>query len=230
MKKFVLLLFLIFINFFYAQNIGIVGNVNPKLGYSHTKAAIKFTPIFEKDLDYDLNDFINTTFSQANKTTVHFNDFDWKTLGFFDEFTKSVPILDYLKNYCESKKVDQLFIIRKVNSFKLIGPMDMFFNFKNNFGIMTFPNSQKRAFMYYNFAVYKYSLKDNKIYSPLLKKNERMDVYLNKSFENAIYDDNKMLKDNRVTDYFIPIFENFMKNSFLKLLNQNEKEVYIFKK
>ena len=71
---------------------------------------------------------------------------------------------------------------------------------------------------------------DNKIYSPLFKKNERMDVYLNKSFENAIYDDNKMLKDNRVTDYFIPIFENFMKNSFLKLLNQNEKEVYIFKK
>ena len=183
MKNFTLFFTLVFINFFHSQNIGIISNINPKLGYSHTKAGIKFNPIFEKDLDYDLNDFINKTFSQANKTTLQFNDFNWNKLGFFDQFTSSEPILDYLKIYCENKKIDELFIIRKVNSFKLIGPMDMFFDFKHNFGIMTFPSSQKRALMYYNFAVYKYSLKDSKIYFPILRKNEKMDIYLNNSLK-----------------------------------------------
>lgn len=230
MKRLIPLFFFFICSVFYSQNIGIVSNINPKLGYSHTKAGIKFNPIFENDLDYNLQNFIDKTFTDNNKSIQELNDFDWRRLGFFDEFTKTSPILDYLKTYCETNKIDELFIVRKVNSFKLIGPMDMFFNFSHNFGIMTFPGNQKRALMYYNFGVYKYNLKDNKIYTPVLKKDERMDIYLNKTFDNPIYGEDKILKDKTVPNYFLPIFENFMKNSFTKLLIQNPKETSVFMK
>lgn len=230
MKKSIIFFLLFLVQFVYCQNIGLISNINPKLGYIHSKAGLKFNPVFETELDYDLNNFINKTFAEFNITTTQYNDFEWNKLGFFDEFTQTVPVLDYLKYYSTINNIDELYIIRKINSFKLIGPMDMFFNFKHNFGIMTFPSSEKRALMYYNFGIYKYSLSENKVYSARLKRSERMEVYINQKFASQIYDNNKILIGNTVQNYFLPIFENHIKNSLTKLINQEEKEVVrIFK-
>lgn len=231
MKKILILILLFFIRFTYCQNIGIVSNINPKLGYTHAKAGvIKFNTIFEKELDYNLIDFIEQTIIGQNKNKVKLNNFNWNNLGYFDKSTTAKPILDYLNNYCKNENIGELIIVRKVNSFNLIGPMDMFFDLNHNFGLMTFPSSQNRVLMYYNFEIYKYSLNENKIYLPILKKNEKMDVYLNKNFKEPIYNNEKLLKDKTAQNYFLPIFENFIKSSILKLINQKEKEVFIFKK
>jgi hypothetical protein len=108
----------------------------------------------------------------------------------------------------------------------------MFFYFKHNFGILTLNSYKKRALFYFNFGVYKYSLKENVIYLPNLKKGEYIDAYLTKKFDSEVFnqDTKKMSNSTMIIDYYLPQFKNYIKNTLYHLLDGKKTEVYIFKK
>jgi hypothetical protein len=233
MKRLILILSILIFNINYSQKIAVVSNINPIMGYTFAKTGlISFKPQIEDDLDFNLNDYTNEIFKDKNLDVKYFEDFNWDNLGYFDDYSKSKPILDYLQSYCNKKEIDELIIFRKYNSFKLIGVLDMFFYFKHNFGILTLNSYKKRALFYFNFGVYKYSLKENVIYLPNLKKGEYIDAYLTKKFDSEVFnqDTKKMSNSTMIIDYYLPQFKNYIKNTLYHLLDGKKTEVYIFKK
>lgn len=210
------------------QSIGIVSNINPNMGHIHTKSGLKFNPIFEKDLDFNIENIISNTLTENQKEFSYFSDFDWEKLGYFTDKTKSKPILEYLQLYSKKNGIDELFIIRKLNHYGSFG-LGGFHNFNYNIGILSLPSNKKRSIFFYNFEIYKYSIKDNKIYFPLLTKNERVDTFTIKNFSEGIYDENIQLYPH-IIEYYSSSFTKHIKTSIIKLLNQNEKDIYTFKK
>lgn len=210
------------------QNVGIISNINPTMGHIHTKAGLKFNPIFEKDLDFNIESIINNTLTENQKEFSYFSDFDWEKLGYFTDKTKAKPILEYLQKYSNEKEIEELFIIRKLNSYGSFG-LAGFHNFNHNIGILSLPSNKKRSIFFYNFVIYKYSKKDNIVYIPTLNKNERIDAFTIKNFSEGVYDENQQLSLN-VIEYYTSAFKKHISISIIKLLNQNEKELYIFKK
>lgn len=211
------------------QSIGIVSNINPNMGHIHTKSGLKFNPIFEKDLDFNIETIISNTLTENQKEFSYFFDFDWEKLGYFTDKTKAKPILEYLQKYSNEKGIEELFIIRKLNSYRITDISAYSYYFNYNAGILSFPAYKKRCVFFYNFIIYKYSVKDNSIYIPLLEKSERINDMSIKKFPENVYDENQQLYPH-IIEYYTTAFNKHIKTSIIKLINQNEKDIYTFKK
>jgi hypothetical protein len=121
---------IIFCSIFNAQNIGLVSDINPQMGYTNAKDGVIFlNPVLEKDLDFNILDFTIDTLKKNNKLIKLYNEFNWNGFEVFDDFRTRYKKLKYLKSYCESKNIQELFIIRKSTSKQIFNSYKMFDKF-----------------------------------------------------------------------------------------------------
>jgi hypothetical protein len=214
---------IIFCSIFNAQNIGLVSDINPQMGYTNAKDGVIFlNPVLEKDLDFNILDFTIDTLKKNNKLIKLYNEFNWNGFEVFDDFRTRYKKLKYLKSYCESKNIQELFIIRKSTSKQIFNSYKMFDKLQHNFGILTVNSAKKNVYLYSNFHVYKYSAKSEKIYIANLDEADDLNVYINKKYDEKYDKFSKLLPNNIAIDYFSTYFKNYYSKTLLQLLNQKD--------
>ncbi|OCK50301.1 hypothetical protein BA768_20405 [Chryseobacterium sp. CBo1] len=178
--KLSLFLFLFFsnISFFYSQKVGIISDINSKMGYVVFKGEL-FTekPIFEKDINYDLIDFLHQYYTDKNISSKNINP---TGISFNGVFSKEI---ERFRNVCKENNLDQLLIISKNKSYTSNDPMLIYSSLNHELGIEAYVKTKTRAIMYGNFRIYLYNLADHTI------KDVVSNVYIPHRFKGPVFDD-----------------------------------------
>ena len=201
MSKKTIQLFLILSSIFVcSQKIGIVSDINSKMGYTFLKGTFKATPVVQKDLDFDFMVFLKDYMKKNNYSFEIKNNFDFSKLEDINLQTSNKKELEYVNQYCEENGIDKLLIIRKNTSYgrsDILGMNDLSYNY----GIATLSFSKKRALFFSNFLIFPFT-KGNNGFKDVFTTSR-----LTHKFDNDVYDENHLLKNSSVLDYYLPIFK-----------------------
>lgn len=173
----------IFANFFYAQKIGIISDINPQMGYVVFKGEFfNEKPILEKDVDYNFIKFLENHFQSKNIHTEHF----YNNL-FTDErmsYESKSAILD-LKKICSENSFNKIILVLKNTQYIDVNdPMLLYKNLSHDLGFETHKKTSTRALLYGNFKIYVYDFSNNKL-NLIINK-----VYIVHRFKQPLFDKN----------------------------------------
>jgi len=173
-----LCLFLLNISFFYSQKVGIISDINSKMGYVVFKGEI-FTekPIFEKDINYDLIEFLHQYYTDKNISSKNINPIGVSFNGVFSNE------IERFRHVCKENNLDQLLIISKNKSYTANDPMLIYNTLNHELGIEAYVKTKTRAIMYGNFRIYLYNLANHTI------KGVVSNVYIPHRFKSPVFDD-----------------------------------------
>ena len=80
MKKILNLFLSLMPIFMFSQKIGIVYNINPKMGYTYMKGVFKAVPVLQEEMNFDFIIFLEEYLQKKNLTHELRNDFDFSKL------------------------------------------------------------------------------------------------------------------------------------------------------
>lgn len=181
--RILLLVLTFFVNFFYAQKIGIISDINPNMGYVVFKGEL-FTerPILEKNVDYNFIEFIENYFQSKNVQTEsiytnHFNDQDL--------VYKYKSAITDLKKICTENNFSKIILVLKNTQYININdPMLLYKNLKHELGFETHKKTPTRGLLYGNFKIYVYDFSSDKLN---LIINQ---IYILHRFKQPLFDKN----------------------------------------
>ncbi|AZI69738.1 hypothetical protein [Cloacibacterium normanense] len=189
---------------FNSQKIGIVSNINPKMGYVFLKGSFKAKAEIEKELNYNYLVFLEDYLNKNKYSFQKYEDFDFSKLENIDLKYSNVKAIEYINQFCNEKGIDKILILRKNTAYgrsDILGINDLNYNF----GIATLSHTKKRALFFSNFLVLPYS-KNNKDFTNIFIPEN-----MNKKFDFEVYDSNKNLREeNKIIEHFLPIFKEKM--------------------
>lgn len=192
-------LFLLYTSFFYSQKVGIISEINSKMGYVVFKGEL-FTEkaIFEKDLEYNFIDFINKYYKERNITPKNIDEFPF-SMNFItsDE-------LKYFQNLCKKNDIDELLIISKNKYYFENDPMSIYKNLNHELGIEAYVKAKTRALLYGNFQIYVYNLKNHNVKTVINK------VYMIHRFKNPVFNESYNLVNKDVEKLFADDLEKLI--------------------
>ena len=171
-------LFFLNISFLYLQKVGIVSEINSQMGYAVFKGELLTEKaILEKDLDYDLIDFLHQYYKGKN---IASKDIDPIGLSFPE--IPSYEIERY-RELCKENNINQLLIISKIKYFSPDDAMVIYESLNHELGIEAYVKTKTRAMMYGNFRIFLYNLGDHTIKDVVNK------VYIPHRFKNPVFDE-----------------------------------------
>lgn len=211
---------LILVNIFlgaivYSQKIGIVYNINPQMGYTALKGAFKAKAIAEQELDFHLIDFLSDYFKSSGIDFEVRYDFEFSKLEYMNNDFSQKKYVEYTNQYCEQNSLDKIIIVRRNNHYKVTDPVGMYHGLEYDFGVSMLTLYKKRAMFYYNFLLISHNRGEHS-FSRRLRPH-----YLTHKFDNVFSDDNYLLKDFSVVEYYLPIFKGKIKQELDNFLSNN---------
>lgn len=220
MKYYQLIFFkiLISINLFSQQKIGLVYNINPEMGYVFFKGVFKATPIIEEKVGtFNMVKFLEEELRKHDDiySEVRF-DFNFREVNQIGVLGYTKDIKNYLNQYCEKNNLDGVLAIVRNEYYRLSNPLQIYHNLGYNLGIATFSIHKNRAILYYNFIMFFYMKEDQSrsfIVTPSYKTHK---------FENQVYNDNYLLNNNQVMDYYLPVIQEILKSPLNKTFKKEK--------
>lgn len=195
-----------------AQKTGFVSEINAKMGYVYLKGALKPKVLGENDLEFDLIPYLSNYFNKKDIKNEELENFNFAELEYFSERYKYKKMVAYAEDYCAKNNLDLIIIIRRKNAYTLTDPMQMFHGFDHDYGIATLSIYDKRPMLFYNFSLISYVNGSND-FKVLLAPG-----YNNHKFDEVVFDkEHYKLVNNKVLEYFRPLFENILSKALDKL-------------
>lgn len=227
MKKTIVLIFLFLqICFYKCQKIGVYESYNPELKHAHLNGFFNAKLLNIEDLNYNIKPFFDSLFIENKIAATRLTDFNISILDNFDPIYGNKKIEKQLEEYCKSKNIDALIIIKSHNIYHSLNPLKNTFNNDLDFGILTHKSSNNEVLYYNNIILLYYTIKKKKLLYPVRKKSENLFYPLTSIKQNSdIYDitTNRLINPDLQTKLFLTNFKNRLQLNFNKILEDIQK-------
>ena len=194
----------------FAQNVGIVSNINLDLDYVHLEGTLKLRPKNQHKIDYNINEFINHYMEKKGFEVKYPYDFDFKLFPKNHNYKtpkQNEKLNEYVNLFCLENNLQKLIIIRKPTEIDMTEGVAGFF-------IYTSSLARKKAGIVYRTEIFLYDSSKGNNFSRF-GSSRRIH-----NFKDYIFDkEGNIGKNNKVESNMIKVFEDFLIKYFEKILN-----------